>query len=504
MSTVATFGGPVVVARTMGAVTRRRAASRFAVASVWLVVGVVLASGAMADPKQPLRSVARRSPFLDGGADHEQLGSPIDTGGGEVGAVLPSWVRSIEAGAEGAAVRSSPGLRGSERRGRIGARMRFPVLDRWHGGGCSRGPWIRIGVRAWVCGAEVVLSRAEPVVGPYPALSGDAIVPFEYAFSGGGGTRAFTRESDGAARRSSASIGARWGLAIVERGHDRGRAVARTSRGSWVASRALRWVRPSNFGGAPIGRGSTATPIEGGWAVGGGAVTTPIEGGSATPIEGGATTPQLPVAWVRARGAAVYSRPGERRQTGRLRERARVDAREEVRHGRTVFTRIGDERFVASRDLVRPTRIAVPEGVEGGERWIDIELARQTLVAYEGERPVFATLVSTGRRPGSTPRGLFRIQVKLAHDTMDNFDPDDSDNTYSMDGVPWVQYFVGGVALHGVYWHDRFGTVRSHGCVNLAPRDARWLYSFTRPHVPDGWSVILPTQRERGTPVHVR
>ncbi|HEX7672087.1 MAG TPA: L,D-transpeptidase, partial [Polyangiaceae bacterium] len=53
--------------------------------------------------------------------------------------------------------------------------------------------------------------------------------------------------------------------------------------------------------------------------------------------------------------------------------------------------------------------------------------------------------------------------------------------------VPYVQYFKEGYALHAAYWHDAFGTPRSHGCVNLSPLDARWLFSWTEPSVPSAW-----------------
>jgi hypothetical protein len=62
-----------------------------------------------------------------------------------------------------------------------------------------------------------------------------------------------------------------------------------------------------------------------------------------------------------------------------------------------------------------------------------------------------------------------------------------SDGPYSIEDVPWVQYFQGSYALHGAFWHDNFGYVRSHGCVNLAPEDARTLFSWTEPKLPEGW-----------------
>jgi hypothetical protein len=68
---------------------------------------------------------------------------------------------------------------------------------------------------------------------------------------------------------------------------------------------------------------------------------------------------------------------------------------------------------------------------------------------------------------------------------MDGSDPVDGD--FEVEEVPWTMYYWGSFALHGAYWHDDFGQVRSHGCTNLAPADARWLFEWSSPSVPDGW-----------------
>jgi lipoprotein-anchoring transpeptidase ErfK/SrfK len=135
-----------------------------------------------------------------------------------------------------------------------------------------------------------------------------------------------------------------------------------------------------------------------------------------------------------------------------------------------------------------------------------VSIAEQVLVAYEGTRAVFATLVSTGadRRGSQTPTGAFRIWAKLATSDMDDLERTDVESNYLIEGVPWVQYFSGGIALHAAFWHDDFGHRRSHGCVNLSPRDARFLYAFTRPNVPDGFSAYIPDADERPTIVRVR
>jgi hypothetical protein len=46
--------------------------------------------------------------------------------------------------------------------------------------------------------------------------------------------------------------------------------------------------------------------------------------------------------------------------------------------------------------------------------------------------------------------------------------------------------------------------VRSHGCVNLSPYDAAWIFHFTAPRLPAGWTAALPTRYDRGTLVRVR
>jgi hypothetical protein len=82
-------------------------------------------------------------------------------------------------------------------------------------------------------------------------------------------------------------------------------------------------------------------------------------------------------------------------------------------------------------------------------------------------------------------------------------DGDKSDARYRIDDVPFVQFFHAGYALHAAYWHDGFGQPKSHGCVNLSPRDALYLFGKTSPAVPDGWHGVVARQYE-GTLLHVR
>jgi hypothetical protein len=126
--------------------------------------------------------------------------------------------------------------------------------------------------------------------------------------------------------------------------------------------------------------------------------------------------------------------------------------------------------------------------------WIDVSIGKQTLVAYEGERAVYATVVSTGEAgledpetSKSTKTGVFRIHTKHVTTTMAS---DVVGEEFELRDIPYVQYFEAGYALHAAYWHDDFGTPRSHGCINLSPEDARWLFMWTEPQVPQGWHSV--------------
>jgi hypothetical protein len=149
-----------------------------------------------------------------------------------------------------------------------------------------------------------------------------------------------------------------------------------------------------------------------------------------------------------------------------------------------------------------------PEGLKPGEKWIDINLKNETLVAFEGETPVYATLVSSGRRDlrerekdHPTHNGSFRIREKHVAATMDADTA--TDGPYSIQDVPWIQYFNGSIALHGAFWHAEFGHTKSHGCVNLSPWDAKSLFYWTDPQLPPGWHGVHATPEQPGTIVVV-
>ncbi|MDB4937933.1 MAG: uncharacterized protein JWP87_4905 [Labilithrix sp.] len=179
------------------------------------------------------------------------------------------------------------------------------------------------------------------------------------------------------------------------------------------------------------------------------------------------------------------------------------------------FLEAKDGAWVRSSDVgvaVRPD--LWPQAAQRGEKWVDVSIEEQALVIWDGKTPVYATVVSTGqdglkdpKTTKSTPLGTFRIKSKHITTTMDSngrsaqsggaapqsgesespTDDDKHAGNFELRDVPYVQYFHEGYALHSAYWHDHFGTARSHGCINLAPIDALRVFRFTEPPVPEGW-----------------
>ncbi len=149
---------------------------------------------------------------------------------------------------------------------------------------------------------------------------------------------------------------------------------------------------------------------------------------------------------------------------------------------------IGPGQWLEQRRVARVTPVQRPAGVKG--RWVSVDLYEQTLVAYEDDQMVFATMISSGlpRQGWGTNKGLFRIWSRLTSTRMTGaFGRPDY---YDLADVPWVMYFDNSIALHGAYWHDGFGFRHSHGCVNMSVTDAHWLYGWTDGFYADAWVYV--------------
>lgn len=259
-----------------------------------------------------------------------------------------------------------------------------------------------------------------------------------------------------------------FGLVVAEQWSAGGERVGRTSLGREVLMRDLQAARPSRFAGVHLDPGLPERGLDFGWVV--------------------------------KEGAPVFAEPAPGRPIARKPHYARLTL--QTGNGPEGYYRVA-EGWMTDADLRVPHLAPRPAEVAQDEAWLDVDLATQTLVAYRGDAPVFATLVATGvgaqGTPLATPKGLHRIGAKLLAASMDNL-AHTGVAPYAYEEVPFTQY-IGRVALHGAFWHDQLGVPRSHGCINLSLADAEWLFAFTKPALPEGEKQVAG---KAGTVVRVR
>ena len=136
-----------------------------------------------------------------------------------------------------------------------------------------------------------------------------------------------------------------------------------------------------------------------------------------------------------------------------------------------------------------PAAVTVPQpgAPTGAAKWIEVDLSQQYIRAWEYKKVVFGQYVSTGVAVHPTPIGYFRIFAKLPFDDMTNGPNAPAAGFYDLKNVPNVMYFeTDGYAIHGTYWHNQFGTPRSHGCVNMVTSGSAWMYNWA-PHRSIVW-----------------
>ncbi len=141
---------------------------------------------------------------------------------------------------------------------------------------------------------------------------------------------------------------------------------------------------------------------------------------------------------------------------------------------------------------IHPSELSpISPEVPDEEKRIEVSISDQHLIAYEADQPVFETKISSGIPskelppngiPTETPQGRFRVGVKVPSKHMGDGTLSSDLDAYELIGVPWVSFFhKDGFAFHGTYWHDNFGRMMSHGCVNMRNQDAKWLYRWSAP-----------------------
>ena len=138
-----------------------------------------------------------------------------------------------------------------------------------------------------------------------------------------------------------------------------------------------------------------------------------------------------------------------------------------------------DAALAAAIAQTKPPIVAakMQELQQSDQRWIQIDLSKQRLVAWEGGKPVYAVVVSTGKGSTPTRTGTFAIKSKHRSARMRGAD-------YDVPNVPYTMYYHGGYAIHGAYWHRRFGTPVSHGCINVAVNHSKWLFNWAAVGTP--------------------
>ena len=363
---------------------------------------------------------------------------------------------------------SSPKVAGVVRRGTV-----LKVGDKVSGSGCKDGTWYKATPFGYVCTALGFHVSDMPSTNRYgvPPAKVSNHLPYQYS-------RVITKrapryyriptvQEEKQARRAMEKKGATpeavsslmegdYFLALAEKETRKadGAVFYRTVRGRFVRETDVELRNPEVIRGEELGRD--------GW--------------------------RLPLAIVYGEDRELLNVEGSKpRVTGTAKKHARFVVEEELTKGDIAY--VSGTPGAVRRDEVRVVRQAKrPSSVPANGKWIHVDLSEQTLVAYEGDKPVYATVISSGKEGYQPPTGLFEVEQKYISTTMNATDP--IDGFYEVEEVPWTLYYHGGYALHGAYWHTDFGKVRSHGCTNIAPVDARWLYYWSEPEVPAAWHAV--------------
>jgi hypothetical protein len=223
---------------------------------------------------------------------------------------------------------------------------------------------------------------------------------------------------------------------------------------------------------------------------------------------------QLPLAFFRKADAHKFRRIGPsqfERSDARfdLHDVVSLSDRVEIQRGERYFQTAHGDDWVREQDAVLPApRTLTPWGARVGredhtgrgpknprQTWLEVSVLGGWLLAFEGTKPVFATLISAGRggipqegkntlEISATPLGTWPISGKLATVTLE------APGEYVHSDVPWTQNFQKPYAIHSAYWHDSWGNLASGGCINVSPIDGKWLFDFSEPKLPRGWHAV--------------
>ncbi len=367
-------------------------------------------------------------------------------------------------------------------RGSIAKFTRLPRVKKVAGEGCAAG-FLVLAKEAYVCGANLRLDKRPPLAQRRPGLGANRLTPGTYGYIRTGGAKLYWTLPDGFADSKGKPIAQSDTVRWAGKRFYKGMKFWRITTGYFIRGNRVRRFWPSGARGVDLKK-------------------------MAAPAKPGLRLPLVFMVGRRRRRIGekippvdVYASPGGKVVSTLKRYSAHAVA-DAVRSGEFRWYSVPGKGWVSS-EMVRLARVTdPPSGLHPAQRWIDVDLEEQTLVAYRGRAPVYAALVAAGVWKYPTPQGTFRIYKKMAEADMKS--EAKASEQYRVDHVPWTLYFKRGYALHGAYWHDGFGHARSHGCINLSPRDARFLYHFVRPVLPDGWTSLTADPEHPGTVVRIR
>ncbi len=411
---------------------------------------------------------------------------------------FPEGTRSLEL-LRTVGVRIEPGD-GAKRIGTVAIDTRVGWTRTQKAKGC-KDPWVEIRPRGWICGDYVKASKKAPFGREVPFLERGELVPGVYGKITAPNSVTYVMEKpkkpepkrkrpgpvtstkevpvekpkliEGKPIVGSVNV-RQYDELVVE-----GKTYWKISQKDpeYVLGQAISKHRPSFYGGARLGDDT-------GWGV------------------------PLAFVWPRVYGwqqASTSYKPAGGGQVRMLAARTPLPILDTFadKTGKPIAYRVGTEEWIAAADVRIFNPAPPPAQLFPNERWIDIDLESQVLVAFEGTVAVYSTMVSTGGKETPTLPGIYRMWLKESEADMKGLNGEDP---YSVATVPWTQFFSSenDLALHSAYWHDQFGVKRSHGCVNLAPRDARWLYFWSDPQVPPGWTMAAGVVEAPGSIVRVR
>ncbi len=360
-------------------------------------------------------------------------------------------------------------------RGKIARGETFEVFEHVEGDAECKAGWAKVGAVAYGC-----LGRSKVVEGPpprtLPRIGGNGLTPYRYAKRRSDRPAPVWR-SIGALRSGAEPVGELdpdHDYAFVRTRWANRERVLETSTRRVVKQADVRRFHPSSFEGRDL-------------------LNDPL------PSEG-------TLAWV-VRWPKAYkldkAHP-DAKQAGKLvfQSMIVVDDAPTRRRGVNFYPLHDGSGWVEAAAIRRYVPGEPLEEVGADDVWVDIEVSQQTLTLYRGEDPIFATLISSGTGRDPTPLGLYRMESKLALTDMRSKPGDD--DAYHVEAVPWAMYFDGRFALHGAYWHNRFGNRVSHGCVNLSPKDAKRVFDALDPQLPNGWTSVYEHADDLGSLVRVR